>query len=148
MIIFLFHNLIKINSDTHQDLEIHTIEKSPKAKNSQEKYFTIPKNTRSSSNESKNIEEIKQGVRIFIGGIPNYVTENDIKNSFVKFGKILKCELIKNSKKCHKFSGIGFIVVENYDIAEKIISTRHFIGNNLINCKLALDKSELREKDE
>ena len=43
--------------------------------------------------------------------------------------------------------GFAFVTVENQEIADEILMNKHSIGNAVIDCKLALEKTQAKEKE-
>lgn len=81
---------------------------------------------------------------IFVGGLANSVTNQDLYNYFAPFGRIAKCEVQtwrNNPLKCR-----GFATVDAYDeeTFNKILSCSHKLGGRVIECKrMIIDKTEL-----
>ncbi|KAI3828117.1 hypothetical protein L1987_02214 [Smallanthus sonchifolius] len=77
---------------------------------------TIPKG----SGESKDFKTKK----IFVGGIPTSVTEDEFKGFFSKYGKVVEHEIIRDHA-TKRSRGFGFIVFDN----EQVVDTILFDGN-------------------
>uniref|UniRef100_A0A0V0ICM6 Putative ovule protein n=1 Tax=Solanum chacoense TaxID=4108 RepID=A0A0V0ICM6_SOLCH len=74
---------------------------------------TIPKG----SADSKDFKTRK----IFVGGIPTTMTEDEFKNFFSKFGKVTEYEIIRDhvSKRSR---GFGFIVFDNEEVVDNLLA--------------------------
>eukprot|EP00794_Sanderia_malayensis_P015916 gene15916-17516_t len=62
--------------------------------------------------------------KLFIGGLPSHVTENDITSylneTYEGQGNVVKCELIRN-KETNEVRGFGFLEVSSEDLSDLII---------------------------
>ena len=58
---------------------------------------------------------------MFIGGLKDCTTDEDLNEAFAGFGPIEKLELIKD-KETNKCRGFAFITYEDYDAVDKCIS--------------------------
>ncbi|XP_031092047.1 heterogeneous nuclear ribonucleoprotein 1-like [Ipomoea triloba] len=74
---------------------------------------TIPKG----SAESKDIKTKK----IFVGGIPTVVTEDELKSFFSKYGKVVEHEIIRDHV-TKRSRGFGFIVFDNEQVVDNILA--------------------------
>nr|GMC48994.1 heterogeneous nuclear ribonucleoprotein 1-like [Ipomoea batatas] len=74
---------------------------------------TIPKG----SAESKDIRTKK----IFVGGIPTVVTEDELKSFFSKYGKVVEHEIIRDHV-TKRSRGFGFIVFDNEQVVDNILA--------------------------
>lgn len=74
---------------------------------------TIPKG----SADSKDFKTKK----IFVGGIPTTMTEDEFKNFFSKFGKVIEYEIIRDhvSKRSR---GFGFVVFDNEQVVDNLLA--------------------------
>ncbi|KAM7503794.1 hypothetical protein LguiB_002698 [Lonicera macranthoides] len=73
---------------------------------------TIPKG----SSESKDFKTKK----IFVGGIPTSVTEDEFKNFFSKYGKVVEHEIIRDHA-TKRSRGFGFIVFDSDQVVDNIL---------------------------
>ncbi|XP_065068105.1 heterogeneous nuclear ribonucleoprotein 87F-like [Rhopilema esculentum] len=64
--------------------------------------------------------------KLFIGGLPANITEDDITNyiheNYAVHGRVEKCDLIRN-KETNEVKGFGFLELDNEDMADVIIIT-------------------------
>jgi RNA recognition motif-containing protein len=58
--------------------------------------------------------------KLFIGGLRENVTEDDLKSYFSQYGSILEVVIIKE-KDTSKSRGFGFVTFDDYDPIDKII---------------------------
>ncbi|CAG9329789.1 unnamed protein product [Blepharisma stoltei] len=81
--------------------------------------------------------------KLFIGGLPSEIKEEEIKNYFSRFGRVEKCSLIldKNTGRSRCF---GFITMINQSSVKVILNRKHSILGKEVECKPAVpkDKSE------
>ncbi|KAA8526637.1 hypothetical protein F0562_008160 [Nyssa sinensis] len=92
---------------------------------------TIPKG----SAESKDFKTKK----IFVGGIPTSVTEDEFKNFFSKYGKVVEHEIIRDhiSKRSR---GFGFIVFDNDQVVDNILANGNMI--DMMGTQVEIKKAE------
>ncbi|XP_059661277.1 glycine-rich RNA-binding protein 3, mitochondrial-like [Cornus florida] len=79
---------------------------------------TIPKGAA----ESKDFKTKK----IFVGGIPTSVTEDELKNFFSKYGKVVEHEIIRDHV-TERSRGFGFIVFDSEQVVDSIIANGNMI---------------------
>ncbi|TYH63506.1 hypothetical protein ES332_D07G197300v1 [Gossypium tomentosum] len=79
---------------------------------------TIPKGS-SQSNDFKT-------KKIFVGGIPTSVTEDEFKNFFSKYGKVVEHEIIRDHA-TKRSRGFGFIVFDNEKVVENLLGNGNMI---------------------
>ncbi|CAL5342265.1 unnamed protein product [Camellia sinensis] len=79
---------------------------------------TIPKG----SAESKDFKTKK----IFVGGIPTSVTEDEFKNFFSKYGKVVEHEIIRDHV-TKRSRGFGFVVFDNEQVVDTILANGNMI---------------------
>ncbi|GMP69930.1 hypothetical protein CsSME_00029004 [Camellia sinensis var. sinensis] len=89
---------------------------------------TIPKG----SAKSKDFKTKK----IFVGGIPTSVTEDEFKNFFSKYGKVVEHEIIRDHV-TKRSRGFGFVVFDNEQVVDTILAN----GN-----KIDMEGSQTREQ--
>lgn len=71
-------------------------------------------------------EEIaKQPEKIFIGGIPVYLSDKKVRKHFEKYGTILEFQIIKDQT-TRRSRGFGFVRFEDPDVIDKVMSEEHF----------------------
>ncbi|CAK9148885.1 unnamed protein product [Ilex paraguariensis] len=79
---------------------------------------TIPKG----SGQSKDFKTKK----IFVGGIPSSVSEDDFKNFFSKYGKVVEHEIIRDHE-TNRSRGFGFIIFDNEEVVDDLLSHGNMI---------------------
>lgn len=79
---------------------------------------TIPKGAA----ESKDFKTKK----IFVGGIPTSVTEDEFKNFFSKYGKVVEHEIIRDHV-TKRSRGFGFIVFDNDQVVDTVLANGNMI---------------------
>ncbi|XP_024968290.1 heterogeneous nuclear ribonucleoprotein 1-like [Cynara cardunculus var. scolymus] len=82
---------------------------------------TIPKG----SAESKDFKTKK----IFVGGIPTSVTEDEFKGFFSKYGKVVEHEIIRDHA-TKRSRGFGFIVFDSEQVVDDILVNGNMIDMN------------------
>jgi RNA recognition motif-containing protein len=71
-------------------------------------------------------EEIaKQPEKIFIGGIPVYLSDKKVRKHFEKYGTILEFQIIKDQT-TRRSRGFGFVRYEDPAVIDKVMSEEHF----------------------
>lgn len=116
---------------------------------------SIPKNLASRLKETpetvlRDKEPVKsvENVKIFVGGIPGHLKNEDVSDYFGRFGEVQDCSIVYDQRDKEKPCGFAFMSVGNYLVAEKILGQSHYLHNTLVECKLALGKGEIKEKQE
>ncbi|KAJ9153970.1 hypothetical protein P3X46_027352 [Hevea brasiliensis] len=79
---------------------------------------TIPKG----SGQSKDFKTKK----IFVGGIPSSVTEDELKNFFSKYGKVVEHQIIRDHE-TNRSRGFGFIIFDSEEIVDEMLSEGNMI---------------------
>ncbi|KAE8699586.1 U-box domain-containing protein 3-like isoform 1 [Hibiscus syriacus] len=94
---------------------------------------TIPKGS-SQSNDFKT-------KKIFVGGIPTSITEDEFKNFFSKYGKVVEHEIIRDHA-TKRSRGFGFIVFDNETIVDDMLANGNMIDmeGNQVEIKKAKPK--------
>ncbi|GER51161.1 RNA-binding (RRM/RBD/RNP motifs) family protein [Striga asiatica] len=82
---------------------------------------TIPKG----SGDSKDFKTKK----IFVGGIPTPVSEDEFKGFFSKYGKVVEHEIIRDHV-TKRSRGFGFIVFDNEQVVDSILADGNMIDMN------------------
>ncbi|KAL7642160.1 UNVERIFIED_CONTAM: hypothetical protein RMT77_006720 [Armadillidium vulgare] len=81
--------------------------------------------------------------RIFIGGLPQDVKEDDLENYFALFGSVT-CVNIMYDKSSGRHRGFAFVDFNDYDPVDKVLLTRnHIIKGRPIDVKKAISKSDI-----
>ncbi|PSR96464.1 Nuclear polyadenylated RNA-binding protein like [Actinidia chinensis var. chinensis] len=92
---------------------------------------TIPKG----SGDSKDFKTKK----IFVGGIPTSVNEDEFKNFFSKYGKVVEHEIIRDHV-TRRSRGFGFIVFDNEQVVDHILVNGNMI--DMEGTKVEIKKAE------
>ncbi|OWM81381.1 heterogeneous nuclear ribonucleoprotein 1 [Punica granatum] len=79
---------------------------------------TIPKG----SGQSKDIRTKK----IFVGGIPSMVTEDELMEFFSKHGKVVEHQIIRDHV-TNRSRGFGFIIYDNEEVVDELLSKGNMI---------------------
>ncbi|XP_073291723.1 uncharacterized protein [Primulina huaijiensis] len=79
---------------------------------------TIPKG----SGDSKDFKTKK----IFVGGIPTTVTEEELKSFFSKYGEVVEHEIIRDHMS-KKSRGFGFVVFDNEQVVDSLLANGNMI---------------------
>eukprot|EP00494_Astrolonche_serrata_P023970 UN24228 len=84
--------------------------------------------------------------KIFVGGIPSAVTEEEWRAYFNKFGSALEISLIKHrDKPGHK--GFGFLLYEDDSVAADVVNSSHILGNKCLTVKYSQPKENDDNRD-
>lgn len=82
---------------------------------------------------------------LFLGGIPQDATYNEIKSYFSQFGVLLDCRM-KEDKLTNKFRGFAFVKYQDESSALTVLKKKHVIRGHAIDVKLATTKKENEDK--
>ncbi|CAG9333025.1 unnamed protein product [Blepharisma stoltei] len=79
--------------------------------------------------------------KLFIGGLPSELKEEEIKSYFSRFGRVEKCSLIldKNTGRSRCF---GFVTMVNQSSVRVILSRKHSLLGKEVECKPAFPKEK------
>ncbi|XP_065224805.1 heterogeneous nuclear ribonucleoprotein A1, A2/B1 homolog [Planococcus citri] len=81
--------------------------------------------------------------RIFIAGIKDDVTEEDVSSYFGKYGNIIKVSFV-NDKETGKRKNFGFVEFDDYDSVDRIcLDGSHSLKGNPIDVKKAVSKADM-----
>ncbi|XP_059074443.1 heterogeneous nuclear ribonucleoprotein 1 [Cryptomeria japonica] len=82
--------------------------------------------------------------KIFVGGIPTSITEDEFKEYFAKFGKIVEHQIMQD-RSTGRSRGFGFVTFESEQVVEEIMSQgRMFeLGGKQVEIKKAEPKKPL-----
>ncbi|OAY55290.1 heterogeneous nuclear ribonucleoprotein A3 [Manihot esculenta] len=92
---------------------------------------TIPKG----SGQSKDFKTKK----IFVGGIPSSVTEDEFKNFFSKYGKVVEHQIIRDHE-TNRSRGFGFIIFDNEETVDQMLSKGNMI--DMAGTQVEIKKAE------
>ncbi|KAF7140096.1 hypothetical protein RHSIM_Rhsim06G0231900 [Rhododendron simsii] len=64
--------------------------------------------------------------KLFVGGLPSTVTEDEFHGFFSKYGKVVAHQIIRD-RETNRSRGFGFIIFENEEVVDEILSKGHII---------------------
>lgn len=86
--------------------------------------------------------------KIFVGGLPSVVTDEDLKKYFERFGKVIETELLRD-RETNRLRGFAFITFEDEDAADKCIQRRtHEICKKICEVKRAQTRSTIKHDED
>ncbi|CAF0871701.1 unnamed protein product, partial [Brachionus calyciflorus] len=96
---------------------------------------------RATPREDSGKHEVQATVKkLFVGGIRDNISEDDIRNYFGAYGNITDCVIMKD-KETNKTRGFGFVSFDDYDPVDKIILEKHHSINGIaLQCQKAVPK--------
>lgn len=92
---------------------------------------TIPKG----SSQSKDFKTKK----IFIGGIPSTVSEDDLKNFFTKYGEVTEHQIIRDHE-TNRSRGFGFVIFDSEEVVDELLSNGNMI--DMAGTQVEIKKAE------
>ncbi|KAH9804324.1 RNA-binding (RRM/RBD/RNP motifs) family protein [Citrus sinensis] len=92
---------------------------------------TIPKG----SGQSKDFKTKK----IFVGGIPSSVSEDELKNFFSKYGKVLEHQIIRDHE-TNRSRGFGFVIFDSEEVVDEMLSKGNMI--DMAGTQVEIKKAE------
>ncbi|EFH59069.1 RNA recognition motif-containing protein [Arabidopsis lyrata subsp. lyrata] len=81
---------------------------------------TIPKGA--GGNQSKDFKTKK----IFVGGIPSTVTEDELKDFFSKYGNVVEHQVIRDHE-TNRSRGFGFVIFDSEEVVDELLSKGNMI---------------------
>lgn len=96
---------------------------------------------RATPREDSGKQEVQMTVKkLFIGGLRDNLTEDDLKNYFNNYGNVIEAVVMKE-KETSKSRGFGFVTFDDYDPVDKIILEKHHTINGInVHTQKALPK--------
>ncbi|XP_066921189.1 uncharacterized protein [Clytia hemisphaerica] len=86
--------------------------------------------------------------KIFVGGLPNVITDDDLKKYFERFGRVVETELLRD-RETNRLRGFAFVTFDDEDSADKCIQRRtHEICKKLCEVKRAQTRSNIKHDDD
>ncbi|KAK3200048.1 hypothetical protein Dsin_023463 [Dipteronia sinensis] len=92
---------------------------------------TIPKG----SGQSKDFKTKK----IFVGGIPSSVSEDELKNFFSKYGKVLEHQIIRDHE-TNRSRGFGFVIFDSEEVVDEMLANGNMI--DMAGTQVEIKKAE------
>ncbi|XP_044505217.1 heterogeneous nuclear ribonucleoprotein 1 [Mangifera indica] len=77
--------------------------------------------------------------KIFVGGIPSSVTEDELKNFFSKYGKILEHQIIRDHE-TNRSRGFGFVIFDSEEVVDEMLSKGNMI--DMAGTQVEIKKAE------
>ncbi|KAI0503560.1 hypothetical protein KFK09_014494 [Dendrobium nobile] len=93
-----------------------------------------------STNKTNNDHHNITSKKIFVGGLPSNVTEDEFRNYFEKFGSVNDV-VIMNDSETHRPRGFGFITFDSEEAVQKTMQKRfHELNKKVVEVKIAVPK--------
>ncbi|XP_050234945.1 heterogeneous nuclear ribonucleoprotein 1 [Mercurialis annua] len=91
--------------------------------------------------EDMEVKGVVRAKKIFVGGIPPMLTEDDLRQYFSAYGNIVEYQIMLDHK-TGRSRGFGFVTFDTEDSVEQIFSTRrtHELGGKPVEIKRAVPK--------
>jgi len=85
--------------------------------------------------------------KVFVGGVSQETSQQELVDYFTQFGKVLECSLqMDNTTKRHR--GFAFVTYENEDHSAKVVKKHHHvIKNKTVECKYAQPKETIQASE-
>merc|ERR1712066_284740 len=83
--------------------------------------------------------------KVFIGGLPPKVTEDELLENFNKCNKSAYCKIM-SSKSSNENRGFAFIIFEDEESYQDALNNPKYIHGRRIECKEALNKKRAKKK--
>ena len=85
--------------------------------------------------------------KVFVGGLPNTITEQELRQYFESYGRVNEVELLKE-KDSGRLRGFAFVTFDEEDCAEKCMQRRqHEICKKICEVKRAQARSKQEDRD-
>lgn len=86
--------------------------------------------------------------KIFVGGIPTSITEDEFKNYFAKFGKVVEHQIMQDHG-TGRSRGFGFVTFDSEQVVDEILShgKMYEIGGKQVEIKKAEPKKSLPDSE-
>ncbi|CAH8260302.1 unnamed protein product [Arabidopsis lyrata] len=94
---------------------------------------TIPKGA--GGNQSKDFKTKK----IFVGGIPSTVTEDELKDFFSKYGNVVEHQVIRDHE-TNRSRGFGFVIFDSEEVVDELLSKGNMI--DMADTQVEIKKAE------
>lgn len=104
------------------------------------------------STQKKPREKLKstKPIKIFVHGLHPFTSKEDLKKAMLPFCKITTVEFKKHSdtQACSFRAGYAFFFVDNEEIAEKIVKSRHIVKGRQVNCDYMLEDEDAMKQSQ
>lgn len=101
---------------------------------------SVKGNIQDHQGQESQVKISQENTRLFIGGLSQFTTEDNLLSYFQTFGEVKNVRLMYDSKTSSS-RRFGFVTMLEYDSVKTILSYQpHFIQNKQIECKLAYPK--------
>ncbi|CAN1242561.1 Heterogeneous nuclear ribonucleoprotein 27C, partial [Linum perenne] len=77
--------------------------------------------------------------KIFVGGIPSSVTEDDLQEFFSKYGRVVEHQIIRDHE-TNRSRGFGFIIFDSEEIVDELLSNGNMI--DMADTQVEIKKAE------
>jgi RNA recognition motif-containing protein len=77
--------------------------------------------------------------KLFVGGIPVNITDDEFKNHFIKFGTVTEIQIVKD-RNTGKSRGFGFVTFEDKDNVDHVLTFPHVLLGKQVEVKKAEPK--------
>lgn len=103
------------------------------------------KQAKQSSNNNQNHNQNRKTKQIFVGGCHPKIQNDQLKEYFSKYGKVIESKLVKD-KKTKRFRGFAFVTFHEFSTVEKVLKEEHIILGKKVDLKKAFTKEQTRDK--
>nr|XP_016434786.1 PREDICTED: uncharacterized protein LOC107761128 [Nicotiana tabacum] len=103
-----------------------------------------PKGEKSQSQRCSECQQTSKSHRkkIFVGGLPQYLSEKDFKQYFERFGRIEDAKIIYD-RETNTPRGFGFITYDSEEAVTNVLQRRfHMLNNKFVEIKKAMPKEK------
>jgi len=86
--------------------------------------------------------------KIFVGGLPSSITEDELRKYFERFGRVTETEILRD-RETNRLRGFAFVTFDDEDSADKCIQRRqHEICKKLCEVKRAQTRSNISKHED
>ena len=135
------------NQDQDQDLHTgHTRSKEGSKKGRKAKPEFKNNSIKSAQNQSQQLPQLNK-IKLFVGGLQGATSEEQVFNYFSKFGEVTSVSLVKAASESDFSAGFGFITLKSLLAMDTILSYRHCIDGNIVDCQSMVDRQAAKAKE-
>lgn len=103
-------------------------------------------NNKRKGNTNNRPNKGQRTTQIFVGGCHPQIKNQELKNYFGQFGKVVETRLVRD-KRTKKFRGFGFVTFASFETVEDVLENKyHIIKGKKAELKKAFSKEQTREK--